>query len=41
LGSAARSRARREFSLDTMTSRVLALYEHVMNYRPSSVAVIP
>jgi len=40
LGSAARARARQEFSLNAMTSRTLALYEKVMDYQPSSVPVI-
>jgi len=33
-GSAARLRARKEFSLQTMTDRTLALYEAVLNRRP-------
>jgi glycosyltransferase involved in cell wall biosynthesis len=34
LGGSARVRARQEFSLDTMTSRTLALYDQVMNHPP-------
>lgn len=40
-GSAARARAQREFSLDTMTSRTLALYEAVMKGRLSGMAATP
>jgi rhamnosyl/mannosyltransferase len=35
-GQAARLRARREFSLETMTSRVTGLYHEVLNSRPVS-----